>query len=216
MIEAPTPHNEAERMAALNALSVLYTPSEERFDRITRLCRNVFDVPIALVSLVGKDQQWFKSACGLNDPETPRSVSFCGHAIMGEDTFVVNDSRQDERFHDNPMVTGHPHIGFYAGQPIIDEQGHKLGTLCLFDHQPKEFDQKNCEILRELTGWVESELSVAHLNSAQQEMAKELDETKRKASVDALTKVWNRGAIMDLLTREASRAERERLSLIHI
>lgn len=103
------PDNERLRLDALRCLAVLDSPAEERFDRITRMARNMFDVPIALVSLVDENRQWFKSCCGLPVLETPRDISFCGHAILGEELFVVEDAAQDPRFSDNPLVTGDPH-----------------------------------------------------------------------------------------------------------
>ncbi|MFM5486675.1 GAF domain-containing protein, partial [Aeromonas veronii] len=112
------PDNERLRLDALRRLAILDSPAEERFDRITRMARNMFDVPIALVSLVDENRQWFKSCCGLPVLETPRDISFCGHAILGEELFVVEDAAQDPRFSDNPLVTGEPHIRFYAGHPL--------------------------------------------------------------------------------------------------
>ena len=121
-----TPDNEHLRLDALRRITILDTSAEERFDRITRMARNMFDVPISLVSLVDKDRQWFKSCCGLPVLETPRDISFCGHAILGDGLFVVEDATRDLRFADNPLVTGDPHIRFYAGAPLSAPGGHHM------------------------------------------------------------------------------------------
>ncbi len=112
------PQDEQARIKALRSLNVLDTPSEERFDRLTRLAKRMFDVPIALVSLVDENRQWFKSCIGLDVSETPRDISFCGHAILGSEVFIIPDTKKDERFTDNPLVLNDPHIRFYAGCPL--------------------------------------------------------------------------------------------------
>ena len=125
------PPNESHRLSALNELALLDTLPEERFDRLTRLAARTLDAPIALVSLIDKDRQWFKSRQGLGATETGRDISFCGHAILSEETLVIENALNDERFHDNPLVTGDPNIRFYAGAPLHDPQGHRVGTLCI-------------------------------------------------------------------------------------
>lgn len=122
MLEPPKPSDEIERIAALCRLHVLDTPSDERFDRIARVAQRMFHVPIALITLVDNERQWFKSRAGLAVAETPRNVSLCGHAILDDRPFIVNDAHADERFVDNPLVTCEPHLRFYAGIPI-----HELG-----------------------------------------------------------------------------------------
>ena len=112
MIAAPLPDDENARLSTLRVLRVLDTDPEERFDRLTRMARRLFQVPIALVSLVDADRQWFKSAQGLDVPETPRDVSFCGHAILSDDILLIPDTHADPRFVDNPLVTGAPHVRF--------------------------------------------------------------------------------------------------------
>ncbi len=158
MIEAPQLACERERLAALRALRVLGTPAEERFDRITRLARDLFEVKIALVSLVDRDRQWFKSRQGLAASETPRSISFCGHAIASHEALVVEDTLQDERFSDNPLVTGAPHIRFYAGCPLRAPNGHLIGTLCIIDDAPRAFGERDKDLLHDLARVVEAEL----------------------------------------------------------
>lgn len=140
-----TPENEAERVRTLCALNVLDSPSTPELDRITRLAAQFFDVPIALVSLVDSDRQWFMSKVGLDAPQTGRDISFCGHAILSTAPLVVENAQLDSRFAGNPLVVGEPHIRFYAGQPIRSTKGLALGTLCLIDRRPRIFsrDERN-------------------------------------------------------------------------
>ncbi len=157
------PANERARMSALQSLRILDTPPEERFDRLTRLARRLFDVPIALVSLVDDDRQWFKSCVGMAATETSRDASLCGHTILCDDIFVINDAQCDERFSDNPLVTGAPHIRFYAGCPLRVADGSKIGTLCLIDVNPRELDHEDHDLMRDLTKMVEEELAAIQL-----------------------------------------------------
>jgi diguanylate cyclase (GGDEF)-like protein len=145
-------------MAKLRSLSILDTSMESRFDRITRIAQRIFKVPISLVSLVDEDRQWFKSCVGLDVSETPRNVSFCGHAILGSEVLIVEDALTDERFSDNPLVVGDPHIRFYAGCPLILDN-RKLGTLSIIDRSPRSLDQDQIETLKDLAGMVEQELA---------------------------------------------------------
>jgi diguanylate cyclase (GGDEF)-like protein len=163
VIEAPLSDDEAQRMASLRSLGLLDTPPEERFDRITRMAQRILDVPIALVSLVDDDRQWFKSHQGLPASETPRAVSFCAHAITGDDVLHVANAPDDERFHDNPLVTGDPHIRFYAGAPIAAPDGAKLGTLCVIDREARELSDDDRRTLEDLAVMVEHEIAVTQL-----------------------------------------------------
>ena len=158
MLKPMIPDNEAERLAALHALGVLDTLPEERIDRFARLARHGMNVPIALVSLIDEDRQWFKSSQGLDVTETPRELSFCGHAILNGDIFIIPDAQKDPRFHDNPYVTGEPHVRFYAGMPIRLNSGHVVGTLCIMDHVPRNIDSNNIATLKDLADCVASEL----------------------------------------------------------
>lgn len=171
----PKPINEASRVDTLRALNILDTSPEERFDRLTRLAKRLFGVPIALVSLVDEDRQWFKSCQGLGVSETPRDISFCGHAILGEDIFLIPDAALDERFLDNPLVTDEPHIRFYAGCPLKVPNGSKLGTLCIIDREPRELGSEDLELLRDLARMAEQELAAIQL-----------------ATMDELTMISNR------------------------
>ena len=157
------PENEERRLRTLRSLDVLDTLPEDRFDRLTRLAKRMFDVPIALVSLVDENRQWFKSCIGLPVLETSRDVSFCGHTILGDEIFLIPDATKDKRFVDNPLVTGEPHIRFYAGCPLQATDGSKLGTLCIIDEQPRNLTAEDLDALRDLEAMVEGELAAVEL-----------------------------------------------------
>lgn len=133
---APTPPFEAQRLRDLYSLKVLDTEAEQRFDRYTQLAADLFKVPIALVSLVDEDRQWFKSATGTELRETERSISLCGHVVANNEPMVVEDAWNDQRFANNPLVQGDPPIRFYAGIPLHGTTGQPVGTLCLIDQKP--------------------------------------------------------------------------------
>ncbi len=158
MLAAPIPADETQRLAQLRALLILDTPPEERFDRIVAFARTEFDVPIALISLVDADRQWFKARVGLDACETGRDISFCGHAVHARQTLVVADAREDSRFHDNPLVVGEPHIRFYAGAPLTLPSGSIVGTLCVIDRRPRTFDALDLAILHSLRDLAVGEL----------------------------------------------------------
>ena len=180
MQKPATPDNEQARLKALRSLEILDTHSEERFDRVTRIAMRMFDVPVALISLVDENRQWFKSCMGISMKETSRDISICGHAILGDETLVITDTLADARFSDNPLVTGEPYIRFYAGRPLRAMQGFKIGTLCLIDHQPRILTSKDVQDLNDLALMVESELTAIEL-----------------ATMDELTQLSNRrGFIM--------------------
>ncbi|MGB5336912.1 MAG: GAF domain-containing protein [Woeseiaceae bacterium] len=162
MLAPAVPANEKQRLQTLRDLRLLDTPPEERFDRVTRLAKQVFGTPIALVSLVDADRQWFKSRQGLDAEETPRNISFCGHAILDDKIMVVNDASQDQRFCDNPLVCGDPNIRFYAGYPIGAPDGSRIGTLCIIDREPRDVTKEQLQLLRELGRMVEEELIAAN------------------------------------------------------
>ena len=153
--------DETARLKSLQSLRILDSRGEERFDRITRMAQRVFGVDICLVSLVDADRQWFKSRQGIEATETRRDISFCGHAIIEDKLFIIGDASRDPRFADNPLVTGEPHIRFYAGCPIRGPHGYRIGTLCLIDRNPRGLSIDDQETLRDLAALVEDELAVA-------------------------------------------------------
>lgn len=175
------PVDEQDRLSQLRSLAILDTPPEERFDRVTRMARRLFGVPIALVSLVDENRQWFKSCFGLDVSETERRISFCGHAILQKGALVVEDAMQDNRFHDNPLVTGEPHIRFYAGQPLRTLSGQGLGTLCIIDREARKFTEDDLLMLADLAGMVEREIMAVQL-----------------AISDELTRISNRRGFLTL------------------
>ena len=163
MLKPAIPLGEQTRLDALRSLNILDSNPEERFDRLTRLAKRLFGVPIALVSLVDADRQWFKSCVGLKATETPRDVSFCGHAILQDDIFLIPDASVDERFSDNPLVTENPHVRFYAGCPLAVPNGSKLGTLCIIDVVPRDLSPDDLSLLRDLARMAEQELAAVQL-----------------------------------------------------
>lgn len=191
MGQAPLPENEVDRLAALHALQILDTPPDDAFDRITRLASRILKTPIAIVSLVDKERQWFKSHLGVDTEETPREVAFCAHAICGQDVMVVPDATRDQRFAENPMVTGYPNIRFYAGAQLRDDAGHNLGALCVVDSKPREIDAEQRALLQDLASIV---MDAMHL--------------RRLASIDPLTSLPNRRYFLELCEQEHRRARR--------
>ena len=152
---------ELERLRVLEAYQILDTLPQETFDRYTKLASYICDTPISLVSLVDADRQWFKSKTGIDATETPRDWSFCSHAIQHNELMEVKNAKQDLRFKNNPLVTGDPNIRFYAGYPLIDDNGYALGTLCVIDNKPKELNKEQKEALQLLTQAV-VELIIQH------------------------------------------------------
>lgn len=149
-VRAKLPSDEAHRLEELHKLAVLDTPPEERFDRITRIAAATFDVPIALISLVDKDRQWFKSCVGINAKESPREVAFCAHAVLERADVIVPDTLKDDRFADNPMVVDGPRVRFYAGAPLLMRNGVCLGTLCVVDIRPRQLSAADLAALHDL------------------------------------------------------------------
>lgn len=170
MLKPPIPDNEAERLDALKALDILDTPFEERFDRLTRIAQYVMGVPITLISLVDAERQWFKSRQGLDVSETSRDISFCGHAILQSEVFMVQDATADSRFADNPLVKATPNIRFYAGAPLTLSNGLNVGTLCAIDYQPRLISVEQLAALRDLARCVTEELE----REQEQRLAREL------------------------------------------
>ena len=152
------PNDEDRRLAATRSLGLWKTPPEERFDRVVRVAAAAFDVPIALIALMERDREWFKSCYGLDFREVPRDASFCGHAIFERQPLVVSDALLDERFADNPFVTGFPGVRFYAGHPLILSNGCCVGTLCILDVRPRHFDNVGISLLRDLSQFAIAEL----------------------------------------------------------
>ena len=196
MIKPGIAKDEQARLETLRSLFVMDTRSEERFDRLTRLAKRMFGVPIALVSLVDENRQWFKSCMGLSASETSRDISFCGHAILGDGVFIIPNALEDQRFADNPLVLGDPNIRFYAGSPL-SLNGHKLGTLCIIDQKPRTLDQEDIDALRDLASMVERELEALQL-----------------ATLDELTQISNRRGFMALAQHSLNLCVRHKIPAV--
>ena len=164
MKRPPLPQDEDERLAALRAYEILDTPAEQQFDDLTELAADICEAPIALISLVDEDRQWFKSHYGLDERETGRDIAFCAHAILQPETFVVEDALADIRFADNPLVTVDPKIRFYAGAPLVNPDGHTLGTLCVIDREPRKLSNAHERALRILSRHVMVQLELRRRN----------------------------------------------------
>jgi diguanylate cyclase (GGDEF)-like protein len=182
------------------------------FVTVTKLRREyrMFGTPIALISVVDSDRLWFKSCIGLSVRETPRDISFCGHAILEDAPLIVEDALLDARFADNPLVTAEPKIRFYAGRPLRNGENFPVGALCIIDHEPRALSEDDRRLLDDLGLWAEAIFASKQLSEAQRALQTELDEAKRETMVDSLLHIWNRWAIVDILEREAKRALRHR------
>lgn len=176
---APVDHSsEKKRLAALDSYSILDTLPEEDYDNLTAIAAEICDTPISLVSLLDDKRQWFKSHHGLGAKETPKEFAFCAHAInQDDDIFIVQDSRTDERFHDNPLVIGDPRVIFYAGVPLFTEDRLPLGTLCVIDHKPKLLSQGQMNSLKALSQQV---MNLLHLRKSNMMLEKSVEDLQEK------------------------------------
>ena len=189
----PVPDNESERLTALRALNLLDSEPEERFDRLTRMAKRMFEVPIALFTLVDENRQWFKSCFGLEQKETPRDVSFCGHAIHKHETFVVENALKDPRFFDNPLVEHEPMIRFYAGTPVRTREGYIIGTLCVMDRVARVFHPEDRAMPEDLARLLEAEIHAVAM-----------------ATIDDLTGISNRRGFYMIAEHSLSLAHRQK------
>jgi diguanylate cyclase (GGDEF)-like protein len=211
----PPPGIEAQRLRDLYSLKVLDNEADKRFDRYTRLATELFEVPIAVVSLVVDEHRlWFKAAEGLDQREAERNTSLCGHAVAADAPLVVEDTLRDPRFADSPLVTGEPHARFYAGVPLHSPNGKPIGTFCIIDRRPRQLSPREMRLLTELAGLVESELR-------QQRRVDELRlEIERNAYFDPLTSLPNRRLLTDrlefALQLAAEQGQRIRVALLDI
>jgi len=165
-MSAPFPKNETKRLEALRSYKILDTAAEQDFDEFTFLASSICGAPVSLMSLVDAERQWFKSRRGLDAAETPREQSFCAHAILGTDVMLVEDATADERFAQNPLVTGGPNIRFYAGAPLIDKDGNGLGTLCVIDSKPRSLTAEQSKSLEALSRLLVSRMELRRVSAA--------------------------------------------------
>jgi diguanylate cyclase (GGDEF)-like protein len=211
MISPPLPPNEAERLAALHALDLLHTPAEDRFDRITRVARELFQVPMARITLVDADREWFKSRQGFVAGEGAREHSFSAHAILEDKVLWIENATDDERFHDNPLVAGSARVRFYAGYPIRTTKGQCVGTLCIMDTAPRAHSAQAATLLADLGRIAGRELEAPHAGTPCAELADKSPEQRRKW-IDDVTGVWNRDGMLEILRRSLSNCAEQKLT----
>jgi GAF domain-containing protein len=182
----PLPKNEAARRAALASYAILDTDPEPSFDDLNHLASFICKTPIALITLVDEHRQWFKSRVGLSTEQTSRDIAFCSHAILQDDIFVVPDALHDERFRDNPLVAGEPHIRFYAGVPLVNNDGYALGTLCVIDQIPRDLSLTEKEALKALSRLVLAQMELRRnlvlLKQALNDRSKQEHERQREVA----------------------------------
>lgn len=187
---APHPTDENERLAVLKEHEILDTPPEREYDDITLLASEICGTPISLISLVDEDRQWFKSRVGLDQIETPRDVAFCAYAILDPfETTIIRDATKDERFASNPLVTGEPHIRFYAGAPLLSKDNLALGTLCVIDSEPRQLTERQIGALQALARQLSMRLELRRTTRLLQKANEEL---KNLSLTDDLTGLYNR------------------------
>ena len=227
MITAPKPATEERRLAALHSYSVLDTLSEAAYDDVALIAAEICETPIALISLVDAERQWFKAKIGLEVDETSRDVAFCAHAILDPtEVFTVPDAALDERFRDNPLVVADPSIRFYAGAPLVTSEGDALGTLCVIDRVPRELSARDeaalMALARQVVHLLELRKAVANLEYAaearvgyeerleeyQEELTLALLQISEQSRTDTLTGVRNRLEFTEIITAEAQRFDR--------
>jgi len=215
----PSPENEAERLKALQETELLDSAPEAEFDELAQMAAILCGTPVATVTLVDKDRQWFKAKVGVERTEDPREHSFCAHTILQRDMMIVPDAAADVRFADNPLVTEEPHIRFYAGVPLTTSDGLNLGTLCVIDHKPRELSIEQQQALRVLARKAMMEIELRARTNKLEEAIAEKARSQRAleianqrlsvlAAIDGLTGLRNRRTLDEDLQREIARATR--------
>jgi diguanylate cyclase (GGDEF)-like protein len=217
-MQSPLPANESARLKALRRYHILDSEAEQAYDDITYLASYICDTPMALLTLVDEQRQWFKSKVGLSIKETPRKIAFCAYTILQPDSLlVVPDAYQDERFRDNPLVQQEPHIRFYAGAPLVTQEDGALGTLCVLDRKPRKLTDEQTKALKALARQAMAQLELRQLVLTYQQIESELQQANERLSTqartDSLTGLNNKGAFDERLAEEIDRAHRYQLPL---
>jgi diguanylate cyclase (GGDEF)-like protein len=209
MIEAAPFPQEEQRVNALKKIRMLDTPIEQRFERLTRMVCRLMDVPISIFNLIDDQEQFYKSAQGINAVRAPREGAFCTHAFHEPDMLLLNDASKDDRFHDNPFVTGEiMNIGFYAGCAVKTPDGMPVGTLCAIDLKPREMTPDQLQTLRDISAMVETELKLAYMQHDKKELESSLEQANRLAMIDPMTRLWNRLGMEAMMNKEWAEARR--------
>ncbi|MBI2772174.1 MAG: GAF domain-containing protein [Burkholderiales bacterium] len=215
---APTPANETQRLEAVRNAVCAYAPREERFDRITRTLRRLMHVPIALITVVEEDEQWFRSVQGLDTDHTPRDISFCGHVVASGRPLIIRDTWAEPDFVDNPLVTGAPGIRSYVGWPLEIGQGLFAGSLCAIDTIPRVYSEDEFAGLRDLAHMAECELRAHAAASLQKNLLMRLDLMQRRHALDPVTGCWTIRGFRELLglAVQQAHADGAQLALCHM
>jgi diguanylate cyclase (GGDEF)-like protein len=187
------------KLANIHSLDLLYTPLEERFERITRIARRALHAPVAAISLLNEDKQWFKSAAGWGISELPRSQAICRLTVEGNQIVMINDTVADPRVASLPIVSSAPRFRAYAGHPLIDEHGACVGTFCVLDLRPREFTAVDRQTLMDIAALAQRELLSDRLTNANAALTSKLGVARREALMDPLTHLWNRRGASVLL-----------------
>jgi len=202
MHKAELPDNELDRQKSLESMGILTSVADPELDRITRVAQRIFGSEIVAISLLDNDRQFFKSNINQPTSETPRDVSFCGHVIHDDRTFVVEDAISDDRFRDNPLVTGAPFVRSYAGVPLTNPDGFKIGTLCVVDTTSRQFSDEDIQILEDLGLWAETIIALRYGARTPQQVFDDLDPAKQELLTDPQTRSWNAAGMTEFLHRE--------------
>ncbi len=204
----PYPH-EQKRLESLRRIRLLDTPVEERFERLTRMVCRLLDVPISLFNLIDDKQQFYKSVQGLNNTYAALDGAFCPHAFHETDMLLVPNAKLDDRFSDNPFVTGkYLNVGFYAGCAVRTPDGMPVGTICAIDMKPRDLTEEQLTALRDIAAMVETELRIAYMQFEKEELETELEQANRLAMIDPMTRLWNRAGMEVMLNKEWSEMRR--------
>jgi diguanylate cyclase (GGDEF)-like protein len=210
MARAPRPTDEPERLKALQALRILDTAQEERFDRITRVTRRVFDAPVATIGFVDEERLWFKSSSGLSMREAGRDTSLCSWNILDDGLLVVNDLRKDPRWSEMPTVATEPHLRFYAGYPLVSADGRRVGSLCVTDYKARGFGDDERRLLTDLGDWAQTEVLSPRSRGAKLEAAFERERPDTHPRIDGISRFWRRDVVLRILENEVEQSRRER------